>query len=382
MKRWLFTTVAALALVGLAQQAPGAHPGRLVVADAKDGSLKVLDLETAQVVGTFSTPGPANVYPVTGTPYVFAVHREANRVSVVYSGLWLEDHGDHEDLLLEKPYVFATLNTGPKPTHYFNHGHHAAIFNDGDGTVAVFDTRKLGVVADFKEYATGAPDHGAPVVMGDALLSGSLNRGVVEVYTLAGRKVLEFPGCPRLHGEAVAGNTTAFGCDDGVLLLERRGNGFAARKLAEPAGSPANARVGTLVAHQAHPFFIGNFGQGLARLDARFTPYPLPANPVRFAFSADGRYLVVLTADGRLHVLEPADGKVLRSLGVVGPVAAGGEGAVRPSLAVGTEHAYVADPQKGVVLEVELANLQVRRSFEVGGTPLSLALVWLEGVRH
>ncbi|NMU82097.1 hypothetical protein HKB16_04310, partial [Vibrio parahaemolyticus] len=62
--------------------------------------------------------------------------------------------------------------------------------------------------------------------------------------------------------------------------------------------------------------------------------------------------------------------------------AAGGEGAVRPSLAVGTGHAYVADPQKGVVLEVELANLQVRRSFEVGGTTGSLALVRLEGVRH
>lgn len=376
MKGWLFATLTALSLSGLA------HPGRLVVADAKDGSLRVLDLETAQVVGTFSTPGPGNLYPVAGTPYVFAIHREANRVSVVYSGLRLEEHGDHQDLIPERPYVFATLNTGPKPTHYFNHGHHVAIFNDGDGTIAVFDTRKLGVVADFRDYDTGAPDHGAPVVMGDVLLSGSLNRGVVEVYTLAGRKVLEFAGCPRLHGEAVRGDVAAFGCDDGVLLLERRGNGFAARKLAEPAGSPANARVGTLVAHQAHPFFIGNFGQGLARLDASFTPYPLPANPVHFAFSADGRYLVVLTADGYLRLLEPADGRLLRSLEVVGPVASGGEGTLRPSLAVGVEHAYVADPQKGVVLEVELASLQLKRRFEMGGTPGSLALVRLEGVRH
>lgn len=382
LSRWLLTAVAALASVGLAHQASDAHPGRLVVADARDGSLKVLDLETGQVVGTFSSPGPASVYPAEGTPYAFAIHREANRVSVVYTGLRLEDHGEHKDLLLEKPYVFATLNTGPKPTHYFNHGHHAAIFNDGDGTVAVFDTRRLGVVADLELYATGSPGHGALEMMDDVLITGLLHRGVVEVYALpGGRKVQEFPGCPRLHGSAALGKVAAFGCADGVLLLERRGDGFAARKLANPPGSPADARVGALRAQEAHPFFIGNFGQGLARIDPRgytFTPYPLPARPMRFEFSADGLHLVVLTADGRLHVLEPASGRVLRSLEVVGPVLDG----AGPSLVVGTEYAYVSDPEKGVVHEIELDDLQVRRRFEVGGTPRSLALVRLEGMRH
>ncbi|MCS7057951.1 MAG: hypothetical protein NZ849_02000 [Meiothermus sp.] len=357
------------------------HPGRLVVADGKTGLLQVIDLEKGEVVGRFTVPGPASVYTAPGGQYAFAVHREQNRVSVVYSGLGLEDHGDHKDLVLQTPYIWATLNTGPKPTHLKSHGDRIAIYNDGDGTVALFDARKLGLVADFSEISTGAPDHGAPVPLAQVVLVGSLNRGVVEVYTYGGRKVTQFEGCPRLHGQAVLGNTVAYGCADGVLLVEQRGSGFAARKLANPASAPQGARVGTLVAHPKYPFFIGNFGQGLVRVDSTLSVYPLPARPVRFGFDQGGR-LVVLTADGHLHTLEPATGKVLRSLKVAEPITATGEGAVRPSMALGDGVAYVALPEKGEVLEIELDGMELKRRLNVGGTPGSLAWLWVKGVRH
>lgn len=357
------------------------HPGRLVVADGKIGLLQVIDLEKGEVVGRFTVPGPANVYTAPGGQYAFAIHREQNRVSVVYSGLGLEDHGDHKDLVLQTPYIWATLNSGPKPTHFKSHGDRIAIYNDGDGTVALFDARKLGLVADFSEISTGAPDHGAPVPLAQAVLVGSLNRGVVEVYTYGGRKAAQFEGCPRLHGQAVLGSTVAYGCTDGVLLVEQRGNGFVARKLANPIGAPQGARVGTLVAHPKHPFFIGNFGQGLVRVDSTLSVYPLPANPVRFGFDKDGR-LVVLTADGHLHTLEPATGKVLRSLKVSEPITASGEGAVRPSMALGDGVAYVALPEKGEILEVELDTMALKRRLNVGGTPGSLAWLWVEGAQH
>jgi len=357
------------------------HPGRLVVADGRLGQLQIIDLEKGQVVAAFSTPGPASVYPSGNGQYAFAVHREQNRVSVVYGGLRLEDHGDHKDLVVEAPYILHTLTSGPKPTHFKTHAGVVTIYNDGDGTVAVLEEKDLGLRLRVSEVATGAPDHGAPLFMGGHVLVGSLNRGVVEVYTRLGRKVSSFEGCPRLHGAAILGSRVAFGCADGVLLLEQRGLQFVGRKLPNPSGTPERVRVGTVVSHSRYPFFIGNFGQGLARIDTQITPYPLPAQPVRFGFDREGT-LVAITANGQLHTLEAASGKVLRSLQVSEPIAATGEGAVRPGLALGDGVAYVSLPSQGEVLEVELRSLEVKRRFAVGGTPASLAWLWVEGKVH
>jgi outer membrane protein assembly factor BamB len=361
------------------------HPGRLVISDAKSGMLQVLDLEKGAVVGSFSSPGPANVYATPGGQFAFAVHREANRVSIVYGGMELEDHGNHADIKLSNPYSSATLNTGPKPTHFFAHGKDIAIFNDGDGTVAVFNQDRLGLSMDFSEISTGPADHGAPVVLDGMLLSGGVAGGVVSLFTGSGRKVMQFPqNCPRLHGEAVLGAVVGFGCGDGVLLLEKRGSGFAAKKIPNPAGTPENVRVGTLISHAKHLVMVGNFGKGLVWVDpktATLQPFALPANPASFKFDADGR-LVVLTADGNLHTVDMVGKKVVSSLGVTAPITASGEGAVRPSLAVGDGMAYISLPDKGEVLEVDLATMQIKRKFAVGGTPGSVALLQVGGVQH
>ncbi|WP_337868407.1 hypothetical protein [Meiothermus sp.] len=383
MKRWANWMVAGF-LLGLPVWAgpdDAKHPGRLVVADGKAGLLRVIDLETGELVGSFSAPGPANVYGAGNGIYAFAVHREQNRVSVVYGGLRQEDHGDHKDLVVEAPYILQTFTTGPKPTHFSSHDGIVTIYNDGDGTVAVLDEKSLGLGLRMREVATGAPDHGAPLAMGNVVLAGSLNRGVVEVFSQGGQKITTFSGCPRLHGEAALGNRIAFGCSDGVLLLERQGNGFVSRKLPNPAGALQNARVGTLVSHAKYPFFIGNFGQGLVRVDNQLSVYPLPANPVRFGFDKNG-VLVVLTADGSLHTLEAPTGKVTASLKISAPITASGEGAVRPGLALGDGKAFVTLPDKGEVLEVELAEMVVKRRFNVGGAPGSVAWLWVDGVRH
>ncbi|MCX7784472.1 MAG: hypothetical protein N2318_12625 [Meiothermus sp.] len=378
---WTAMVAALAVLAPTASGGEGSHPGRLVVADGRTGLLQVLDLEKGELVGRFTVPGPASVYTAPGGQYAFAVHREQNQVSIVYGGLGLEEHGDHQDLVVKNPYIWATVHTGPKPTHLKGFGDLVAIYNDGNGSIALFDARKLGLVPEFQQIATGSPDHGAPVALPGVVLAGSLNRGVVELYTHGGRKVTEFAGCPRLHGQAVRGGSVAYGCADGVLLLEQQGRGFIARKLANPPGTPERVRVGTLVAHPRHPFFIGNFGQGLARVDTAIRPIPLPASPVRFDFDREG-LLVVLTSDGHLHTLEAPTGRVLASLKASEAITPAGEGAVRPGLAVGTGVAYVSLPNAGEVLEVALSPLQVKRRFQVEGAPASLAWLWVAGARH
>ncbi|WP_164835722.1 hypothetical protein [Thermus tenuipuniceus] len=394
MKKAFSLATLALAVLGWAlahgSENPGhghGHPGegffrRLAVADAQEALVRVMD-EDGKELGRFTVPSPASLYPLPGGQYVLAVHREGNAVSFLWGGLRLEDHGDHKDVIREVPYVAATLRTGPRPTHVFADEHRLAVFHDGDGTVALFDLGRLGLDFTPRLIATGGADHGAPAFLGEALLVGGLERGQVEVYTPGGRRVLALPeACPRLHGEAVLGQVAAFGCADGVLLVERRGQGFVGRKVANPAGTPEGTRVGTLTAHPQHPFFVGNFGQGLVFLNpraGRLEPLALPARPLRFAFDPEGKALFVLTADGRFHKLDPGARRVVGSLETVSPWA---QGAPVPRMALGHGVAYLTDPVRGQVVRVDLEEWKVVARWEVGGAPSAVALFEVEGVEH
>jgi hypothetical protein len=352
---------------------------RLAVADAKEAVVRILD-EEGRELGRFTVPSPARLYPLPGGQYALAVHREAGAVSFLFGGFRLEDHGDHQDVKEENPYVAATLRTGPKPTHNFAHGDFLAVFHDGDGTVALFDLRRLGLDFTPRLTATGGTDHGAPVVWGNALLVGLMEAGRVEVYTLEGRRALILPeACPRLHGAAVLEDVAAFGCADGVLLVERRGQGFVGRKVANPPGSPQGVRVGTLAAHPKAGVFVGNFGQGLAFLkpgEGGMETPSLPARPLRFAFDLEGRSLYVLTADGRFHKVDPVGRQVVGTLEAIPPTD------TAPGLALGHGVAYLADPGRGEVVRVDLEEWEVAARLKVGGAPLFLALFEVEGMKH
>jgi DNA-binding beta-propeller fold protein YncE len=140
--------------------------------------------------------------------------------------------------------------------------------------------------------------------------------------------------------------------------------------------------VGVLASHPAHPFLVGNFGQGLLFVfpkEGRLEALPLPARPLAFAFDPDGKALYVLTADGRLHRLDPKERRVVASLEAVSPEA---QGAPTARMAVGHGVAFVTDPVRGEVVRVELDRFQVSGRFSVGGKPRNIALFQVEGVEH
>ncbi|PZA05999.1 MULTISPECIES: hypothetical protein [unclassified Meiothermus] len=362
-----------------------AHPNhgglhRLVVADAREALVRVLD-EEGRELGRFTVPAPATLYPLPGGQYALAVHREGKAVSFLWGGLGLKDHGDHQDVHLENPYVAVTLRTGPKPTHVALGGEFLGVFHDGDGTVALFDLRRLGLDLTPRLLATGGADHASMAFLGNLLLVGGLEGGRVEAYTLGGTRVLALlQACPRLHGSATKGEVAAFGCADGVLLVERRGQGLLGRKVAYPQGTPEGARVGTLVAHPQRPLFVGNLGQGLALVgNSGVRVLPLPANPLRFGFDLEGEVLYVLTADGRFLKVDPEAGRVVGSLEAIKPLP---QDAPRPGLALGHGVAYLSDPTLGQVAKVDLEAWRVAARWDVGGIPSSLALLAAEGAAH
>lgn len=362
-----------------------AEGARLLVSDLDSRAVSVLDLESGDVLGSFSTPGAAgSAYASPSGQYGVVVHRDENRVSVVHSGLRLEDHGDHADLVQGAPFVLSTMNVGREPTHYWAHGDEIVIFNDADGTVAVLNERTFGLSLEYTAVTAAQPDHGAAVLLGDAVLAGYYELGRVDAYSREGELLETFPGCPGLHGEATLGGTAAFGCEDGVLLVHVQGGEVTSSKIANPAGTPADVHVSTVRSHDAAGVFVGNFGDALVWIDPEaeaLDVVELGAPPLRFEFDHEGEHVVVLTADGLLHVLEADSGEVHGSVRVMPPLdVSGGYGTYdSPSLAVGEGAVYVGLPAQGEVVEVHPGETEVVRRLDVPGKPGSVAVLALEG---
>lgn len=369
----------------------GAHAvtaERLIVSDAATNELSVLDAATGTRTARFSTPGPlSSLYTGPGGTLGYALHRDADRVTVLHSGLGSVDHGDHRDLVIGAPHVLATLNVGQQPTHFFTHEGRIVIFNDRSGTVAVFGETLLGKTNDMQIVKVAQPDHGAPVLIGDVLLSGYLRLNRVDAYDVTTGALLGpvKDGCPALHGEAVRASTATFGCTDGVLEVTVQGKTFTSRKIANPAGTPEGTRVGTVAAHEKSPALYGNYGTGLVRWEpggAALTPVPLSAAPLKFTFAPDGQRLLVLTADGQLHALDARTGRVLRSAALVPAHNASDKAAVRPTFTLGETRAYVTSPATGEVIGVNLTDLSVQARMNVGGKPALIAVTTASGEQH
>ena len=359
---------------------------RLLVASLDGPELVVLDADDGAVIGRFTVPGPGRVHQLPNAQLSAVVHRDANRVTFVHSGLTAVDHGDHMDLLQGSPYVLKTVNLGRAPTHFFARGNDIALFNDGDGSMVWLDARLLGISLDFVEVPGQGADHsavhdrGALAVVDGHLVGGGLSEAAVRVYDRRATQVAVFGGCPGLHGQAVAGSVVAFGCSDGVLLVVSAGGGvFTAHKIANPPGSPENARVGTLAADDGSPVLVGNFGQGIALIDPverTLTAVALSAAPAGMRFAEDGAVLLVLTLDGVLHALEPSTGAVLGSVAVL---EAWQQGAPRPSFTHLGDYAFVVDPSHRAVWVVDLDHFEVETHFDLPFAPGSAAVMAIPG---
>jgi len=234
---------------------------RLVVADAQTGALSVIDAEDGTVLATFGTPSAnPNVVASSSGRWVFAVHTAANRVTVLDTGLRLEDHGDHRDLVVGHPFVRGTVVTGRRPIDFWAGDSRATVHNDDDGTLAVFDDERLEHTLDFTEIRGAGTGHNNAVVLGETVLLSLASAGRISAYRINGAAITSFEGCPGTHGWTTRAGTAAAGCTDGVMLITGTGTNLTARKVGEPAGSPESARVSTLTSHPDNPVLAANFG--------------------------------------------------------------------------------------------------------------------------
>jgi len=345
----------------------------LVVADAENPLVRVVDTRRRRVSGTFPMASFASVYPGSNGRYGYAVQADGSRTSVI-------------DASSRVPSMLGNGIIGLRPIHLVARDGRVAVFHDESGSATVVDEATLDRPWPRSwTFESGREHHGVAVPMGRLVLMSLPNPADehdelpigVEARTMRDRVVQRFPDCAALHGEASSGDTVAFGCANGVLVLEKHGDHFHSDFITEPQSSPEDNRVGTVRAVDGVPFMLGNWGSnGLVRIDpvdGTLTPLELPLTVRSFELHPHaGGTAIVLTTSGQIHAVNARTGDVLASATVVQEFGTSG---VRPALAVGEEFAYVSDPRTGKVAEVSLPDLSVTGRIRVGGAPASITVV-------
>jgi DNA-binding beta-propeller fold protein YncE len=245
--------------------------------------------------------------------------------------------------------------------------------------------------------ATARPHHGVAVPLDDVVListpnmedmNSSLPIGV-DVMHMDGEILQSFPECPGLHGEAsYSHDGVAFGCSDGVLVIERDGETFVSRKIANPTANP-DLRTGTIYYTDGAPYLLGNYGRNaIVRIDpaAGTSEIVIDAGQRIWRFQyhgEDASKVVALTIDGNLHVIDIASGEIEGTVQVVDPFAAPAQGraAARPTFVTSGHMAYVSEPLPGDIRAVDLETLEIAEGrIFVGGKPSSMAAFGMAAV--
>ena len=381
----------------------GETVGRLLVADAVEAHLSVIDLSTEEVdSGLFEVAAPrATVYPSPTHRFAIVLARgpedDDDRVHVFDSGVFLVEHDDHYDIVQEPVSRHSLEIADERPVHYANSHGWTAIFADAHGHAILINEHDLiEAQGDYEPIVLEAgPQHGAAIVISDEhVVVTTKNPDYPESSDDSlpvGAEVLDFSGhvvydasnrsCPGQHGDAHNEHGVALGCIGGVLFLEAHDGEYEHAFIANPAEMREDSRIGSLYGHHHVEHFFGRASyrdeqgfadDGIWLIDVEHGEMSqvFSEPSVSAKFSSDGELLYVLGTDGVLHALDAHDGDLVATMDLVGPGEAG-----RPAMIVVGEWLYVADPNDGHVLAVHLEEMEIEEEWHIGGAPSSLAFV-------
>ena len=386
--------------------------GRLLVADAVEAHLSVIDLSTDDVdSGIFEVAAPqATVKSSPTHRYAIVLARGPevgdDRIHIFDGGVFLVPHGDHFDLTSEPVSRHALEIVEEWPVHYVNSHGWTAIFADTNGHVVLINEQGLArSQGDYEPIVLEAGfQHGAALVFSDDHVILSTNNPActefipsgdclplgVEVRTFDNEVVYDAANgsCPGLHGESHNAHGAVFGCFTGVLYVYAHDGQYEHEIIPYPAetGEQGEFAIGQYFGHHHSDNFFGPAtlfpgGQcceqgGVWMIDVEHGEmrevFPDPSAAA--AFSSDGETFYMLAADGFLRAYDAHDGELTGTMQLVDPFEMV-FGSPSPSIVVVGEWMYVADPNSGHVLGVHLEHMEIEEEWEIGGAPSSLAFV-------
>lgn len=366
--------------------------GRLLVNDAnpENPSARVIDLDDGKVIAELPMLGTPALYATEASSgFAYANQRTHNVVEIIASGITVDEAT--KSLKKGAPSILDERFVGLLPTHWVTHDRYIVSFNDGDGSFDYLLESTLGTGRVLRHRATsGRAHHGVAVIASGNVFASlpdpanptaSLPVGVTQRRLATPDVVVrQSAECPLLHGEGGSDTAVAFGCGDGVLLAERIAGDFVFRKLPNPEGTPEGRRVGTVRMAEGLARVIGNWGNGFVVIDPSKSPATWAAVDIGginlgFLVDEDTKRIYALAGDGTLRAYNGETGAPIGApLAVIDAWApAAGTSPPRPSLSLGHGKAYIPDPRKGAVVEVNLSTWAKGRTIQVGGQPSSAA---------
>ena len=382
--------------------------GRLIIADRDQAALSVLDL-TTEGLSELRIPvaaAGARVYSSPSGRFAFIIARgpedNDDRVHVFDGGVYLEEHGDHFDLVSEAVSPLSVGTSDDRPVHVSVHNGWTAIYHDGSGRAALFEEHDL--LEEYNDYEPvwmeAGLQHGAAIALGEDLFmvtsnnpdypataTSSLPLGA-EIRTINNEVVYDASNrsCPGMHGEAANHHGVALGCVGGVLFIEGHDGEFEHVFIDNPASMNEDARIGSLWGHDDSEHFFGSASyrqdgeftyDGLWMIDAegeeiiRVLSSTDEKRVYGAAFDGHGEEFFALSADGILNVINPETGEVEEEVQIVAPF----DGDTSPSFIVVGELVYVSDRASGRIFEFSVEEGEIEREWNIGGMPGSLAFV-------
>lgn len=359
-------------------EAASANP-RLAV--THDGGVLVVDVTSGEIVAEEEMEGFVRVSPAGDGRHALVSSNLGWQALDL--GSWGHEHGDHAHHYTgDEPGLTGVMFEAAEAGHVVSHGGITTLFDDGTGTITVFEPEDLAEGSpEVDNTAADEAHHGVAVRLVDRNLLLTVgdeeSRSGVRLVSPSGAVLAETDECPGVHGEAFAEDTAVFGCEDGAVIAD--GRDFT--KVTSP---DAYGRIGNQAGSDVSPVLLGDYKTDpeaelerptqVALIDTRDASLRIVDLGTSYSFRSLGRgpegEALVLGTDGAIHVIDPETGERVERIDVVGrwrePL---DWQQPRPALHVVDGTAYVTDPRRDRVHVVDLDRGRVTDTLDLPHTP-------------
>ena len=335
------------------------------------GSVHATDLLTGETAA-LGEVGDVSAVDDDGR-FLFAASEPAGELTVVDTGTWTVDHGDHVHYYRAPARVVGSLDWSGD-VRVASSETLTALFSPTTGTGVVLDRTALGR-GEVDEVAVvgSAPHDGALVPLGDRLVS--TGDGAVVVRDREGEPLV---GTEAACADPGGGLATRVGvvvsCADGAVLVTEAGEGVSVERIPYPEAVAAGDRAVGLANRPGRPSVAAPAGErGVWLLDSRARTWQLlpTETPWVTAVAADDEHDRVVGVDtgGRVVVLDPRAGTTAATEPLV-PAAELG----LVDLQVDADRTYLNVPGRGELVEIDHADgARVARTLPAAVAPVHLA---------
>ena len=378
------------------EQPVQSNEGRLAIANADTVRplLSIYDLKEQKIINTTALSyTPSAMYSSPQSRYAVMLSRVDGVVQFADGGIFNKNN------VLQKnaPNLLAFQLKGATPAHYRSFNGLAALFYDGNDTeVSKFDVFNDLAIEKQEISSQKLPKkhHGVAEPRGGYVLSTYLptdatTLSVVKSYELHGDHFHEEQtltnACSRLHGAASIQQYAAFGCEDGVLVVEQKGSQFIDKKVL------IDQRIATIAGHEkldkfaafatgTHALFIVDPQHLNAvsldwSLGAKEADGVTPVKRLQQVVDASGRYLAILDSAGVVHVIDTQTWQRIGQVKAIATVLNTELSKSRLVVNATSGTVFLNDTQAKTIIELDLKNLKIKQTIQLNDVPNSFT--WL-----